>query len=146
MRRLDRLISELCPDGVGFASLGDVAEIVRGSGLTKNDLLESGIGCIHYGQIYTRYGTFADKTISFVSENLADKLKKVYPDNLIMAVTSENYEDVCKTVAWLGKESIVTGGHTAIIRHNQNPKYLAYYFQTSDFSQQKRKIAHGTKL
>ena len=67
-------------------------------------------------------------------------------DDIVMAVTSENIEDVCKCVAWLGNESIAVGGHTAIIHHNQNAKYLAYYFHTSMFFSQKRKLAHGTKV
>ncbi len=63
-----------------------------------------------------------------------------------MAVTSENIEDVCKCVAWLGDDDIAISGHTAIIHHNQNPKYLAYYFHTSMFFNQKKKLAHGTKV
>ncbi len=39
--------------------------------------------------------------------------------DIIMAVTSENVEDVCKCVAWLGKEDIAVSGHTAIIHHSQ---------------------------
>jgi type I restriction enzyme S subunit len=49
-------------------------------------------------------------------------------------------------LAWLGDETIVTGGHATIFKNNQNPKYLAYYFQTKDFFDQKRKIAKGTKV
>ena len=63
-----------------------------------------------------------------------------------MAVTSENVEDVCKCVAWLGNEEVAVSGHTAIIHHNQEPKYLAYYFHTSMFFKQKEKLAHGTKV
>ena len=63
-----------------------------------------------------------------------------------MAVTSENVEDVCKCVTWLGDEDIVVSGHTAIIHSSINPKYLAYYFHTSMFLKQKRKLAHGTKV
>ena len=37
-----------------------------------------------------------------------------------MAVTSENLEDICKCVAWLGEEKVAISGHTAIIKHNQN--------------------------
>ena len=63
-----------------------------------------------------------------------------------MAVTSENIEDVCKCVAWLGNEDIAVSGHTAIIHHNQNAKYLSYFFHTKMFFEQKRKYAHGTKV
>ena len=63
-----------------------------------------------------------------------------------MAVTSENVDDVCKCVAWLGDEEIAVSGHTAIIHHSQNAKYLSYYFHTSNFFTQKKKLAHGTKV
>lgn len=63
-----------------------------------------------------------------------------------MAVTSENVEDVCKCVAWLGKENIAVSGHTAIIHHQQNAKYLSYYFHTAMFYSQKARLAHGTKV
>ena len=63
-----------------------------------------------------------------------------------MAVTSENVEDVCKCVAWLGNENIAVSGHTAIIHSTQNAKYLAYYFCTSMFFEQKKRYIHGTKV
>lgn len=126
--------------------LGDIGSIVRGNGLQKRDFTEEGVGCIHYGQIYTKYGMATEKTISFVEESLAEKLRKVETGDIIFAVTSENIEDLCKCVVWLGEEEIVTGGHTAILKHNQNSKFLAYYFQTKSFHSQKRKLATGTKV
>ena len=67
-------------------------------------------------------------------------------NDIVMAVTSENVEDVCKCTAWLGNEDIAVSGHTAIIHHNQNAKYLSYYFHSSMFSAQKKRLAHGTKV
>ena len=46
----------------------------------------------------------------FVSTDLAPNLTQVYPTDLVLACTSENIEDVCKTVAWLGEDIVVTGG------------------------------------
>lgn len=68
------------------------------------------------------------------------------PNDIIMAVTSENIEDVCKCTVWVGDEDIAVSGHTAIIHPSINSKYLAYYFQTTMFFKQKRKLAHGTKV
>ena len=132
--------------GVEFKALGEVGTLIRGSGLQKNDFIEDGVGCIHYGQIYTYYGTYTDKTKSFVSQELAKSLKKVNKGDLVITSTSENIEDVCKAVAWLGEDEIVTGGHATILKHNENPKYLSYYFRTASFSNQKRKYAKGTKV
>lgn len=131
---------------VEWKTLGQVGEFVRGNGLQKKDFTESGVGCIHYGQIYTYYGTYTDKTKSFVSPELAKKLKKVNKGDLIITNTSENFEDVCKTVAWLGDYEIVTGGHATIFKHKENSKFLAYYTQTAAFFNEKKKYAQGAKV
>jgi type I restriction enzyme S subunit len=146
MSKIDDLIAEYCPDGVERKPLGAIAKLYRGNGLQKKDFTDKGIGCIHYGQIYTRYDTFTSQTISFVDKKLADKLLKVHPNDLIVTATSENLEDVCKAVAWLGGSDIVTGGYSIVVRHHQNAKYLSYYFQTLDFFQRKRAYVHGTKV
>lgn len=38
-----------------------------------------------------------------ITQTAADKSKFAEPNDIIMAVTSENIEDVCKCVAWTGK-------------------------------------------
>lgn len=143
---IQRLIHEMCPDGVPMVALGKIGSLVRGNGLQKKDFVDHGIGCIHYGQIYTRFGLFTDKTLAYVSESLANKLTPVESGNLVIACTSENVEDVCKCVAWLGDQTIVTGGHAVVFKHSQNPKYIAYCFTSEDFQMQKRKYAFGAKV
>ena len=126
--------------------LGDIATLVRGNGLPKSDFAESGVGCIHYGQIYTYYRNAADKTISFVSEETAQKLKQVEMNDIIITNTSENVDDVCKAVVWEGDENIVTGGHATIIKGLPVPRFFAYYTQTNAFRRVKMKLATGTKV
>ncbi|ADJ25559.1 restriction modification system DNA specificity domain protein [Dehalogenimonas lykanthroporepellens BL-DC-9] len=133
-------------DDVEWKTLGEVGTLIRGNGLQKKDFVEEGVGCIHYGQVYTYYGTSTNATKSFVSPELANILKKVNKGDLVITSTSENIDDVCKAVAWLGEDEIVTGGHATILKHHENPKYLSYYFQTTSFSEQKRKYAKGTKV
>ena len=132
--------------GVAFVRLGDIATITRGGNFQKKDFEASGMPCIHYGQMYTHFGIYADTVLTYLSEDVFAKSKTAKPNDIVMAVTSENVEDVCKCVAWLGDEKIAVSGHTAIIRHNQNAKYLSYFFHTRQFFDQKRKLAHGTKV
>lgn len=133
--------------GVRWATLGEAGKLVRGNGLQKKDFIEEGYPCIHYGQIYTYYGTFTDKTKSFVSHELAEKLKKAQTGDVIITNTSENIEDVGKSVVWCGSGEIVTGGHATIFKPKLvSGKYFAYYTQTSAFYSEKRKYAKGTKV
>lgn len=131
---------------VEWKTLGEVGEFIRGNGLQKKDFTETGVGCIHYGQIYTHYGISAVETKSFVSPELAFKLKKAKKGDLIIAATSENVEDVCKAVAWLGDDEIAISGDAFIFTHNQNSKYISYFFQSIFFNDQKVKLTTGTKV
>lgn len=146
MSKLEELIEQLCSDGVEYKTLGDVATISRGGNFQKKDFTEQGKPCIHYGQIYTRYGLFTDKTLTFINDECFAKQKYAEPNDIIMAVTSENIEDICKCVAWLGTEKVAVSGHSAIIHHSLDPKYLAYFFHSQHFFNQKRRLAHGTKV
>lgn len=146
MSQIDDLVKQLCPDGVPVKRLSEVGRFVRGNGLPKTDFTESGVGAIHYGQIYTYYNTWTTETISFVSPETAARLAKVEPGDVIITNTSENLEDVGKSIAWLGSEQIVTGGHATIFKHSQNPKFIAYWFQSPEFFAQKKKRATGAKV
>ena len=148
----DQLLNFLQPPplnvNVEWKTLGEVAELIRGNGLSKKDFSEFGIPAIHYGQIYTYYGNETEETLSFVSPETAKKLQKVYPGNIVITNTSENIEDVCKSVLYSGNVEAVTGGHATIIRPKDYilSKYLVYYTLTLDFFTQKKRLAKGTKV
>lgn len=146
MSRVDDLIAEHCPAGVPFKTLGEVGRFVRGNGLQKKDFVDDGFPCIHYGQIYTHYGTSATVTKSFIAPDLAARLKQAETGDLVITTTSENIDDVCTAVAWLGEGPIAIGGHSCVFQHTLDPMYAAYYFQTEQFEVQKRKFVTGTKV
>ena len=138
---------ELFGGVVQWVKLIDLGELIRGNGLQKKDFTETGVPAIHYGQIYTYYGTFATKTKSFVSPELAKKLKKAKYGDVLIAGTSENLKDVMKPLGWLGSE-IAFSGDMFAFRPNKrvNTKYLTYILQTERFYKFKEKYAQGTKV
>jgi len=95
---------------------GGLGELVRGNGLQKKDFTESGIPAIHYGQIYTYYGLSTKETKSFVSPDLAKQLKKVDKGDVVITNTSENLEDVGKSLVYHGDRQAVTDGHATILK------------------------------
>ncbi|WP_296242669.1 MULTISPECIES: restriction endonuclease subunit S [unclassified Psychrobacter] len=126
-------------------TLGDIGEFIRGNGIQKKDLVEAGFPAVHYGQIFTRYGFSAVQAFTFISDELAKKSRIAQKSDLLIATTSENDEDVLKSIAWLG-EKVAISGDMMLFRHGQNVKYLAYYFQTDDFQKQKIKFITGAKV
>ena len=126
--------------------LGDVCEMIKGNGVQKADFVDEGVGCIHYGQIYTHYGSFTYTTNKFVSKETFEKARKASKGDIIMTDTSENVEDICKSVAYLGEEDIAVSNHALILKHKQNPKFLSFSTQTNSFFNQKRKVVVGVKF
>ena len=129
-----------------LTTLGEIGKFTRGNGLQKKDFREKGKPVIHYGQIYTQYGFSTDKTISFAEENIFSKLRKAKPNDILIATTSENIEDVAKSTVWLGNEEVGFSGDMYSYSTNENSKYIAYYFQTAGFQKQKERKVTGTKL
>ena len=127
-------------------TLGNIGKFTRGNGLQKSDFRYIGSPVIHYGQIYTKYGFAIDKTVSYADDKVFAKLRKAKPNDILIATTSENIEDVGKCVVWLGNEEVGFSGDMYSYSTNENSKYIAYYFQTLQFQRQKEKKVTGTKL
>lgn len=140
----ERLMSP--KEGWTVNTLGEIGTFTRGSGLQKSDLRDAGFPCIHYGQIHTFYNLAAYKTKSFCDENYAKKLKKGKTGDLLIATTSEDVEACCKAVAWLGDSEVAYSTDSYCYSHDQDPKFMAYLFQTEMFAKQKRMAATGAKV
>src|SRR6185312_17319971 len=139
-------MEQLSRDGVEFKPLGSAGVFIRGNGLQKKDFSESGVGCIHYGQIHTHYGVWATETITFVPPTLAKRLRYAQTGDLVVATTSEDDEAVGKAVAWLGDNDIAVSSDAYIYRHSLDPKFVAYFFQSEQFRSQKKPHITGTKV
>ena len=126
--------------------MGEVGEFIRGNGLQKSDLVESGARAIHYGQIHTTYGVWATRTNSFVSKEKARKLRKAQPGDLVIVTTSEDDDAVAKAVAWIGQGEVAVSGEIHVFQHSLHPKYVAYFFLTDRFQRSKKRYITGTKV
>ncbi|RTL43631.1 MAG: restriction endonuclease subunit S [Candidatus Melainabacteria bacterium] len=129
-----------------WTTLSEVGKFTRGRRFTNNDFVESGVGCIHYGEIYTHYGLSATETKSFLNPELAATLRRAKKGELVIAGTGESVEDIGKAVAWLGDDEVAVHDDCYIFSHSLNPKYMAYFFQSSHFNEQKVKHAAGAKM
>lgn len=142
----DQLLDLEGKDSKDIHLLGEFCEMIKGNGVQKVDFVDEGIGCIHYGQIYTHYGSFTYTTNKFVPKEVFDKARKASKGDIIMTDTSENVEDICKSVAYLGDDDIAVSNHALIIKHKQNPKFISFSTLTKSFFNQKRKYAYGVKV
>jgi len=146
MSRVTDLLGELCPTGVKLKALGEVGDLIRGRRFTKDDVVPVGLASIHYGEIYTRYGTSTTTTFSRVQADLAPQLRFARPGDVVIAAVGETVEDVGKAVAWLGDGDVAVHDDCFIFRHSLDPKFVSYCFQTSMLNAQKTKYVARAKV
>lgn len=138
MNKLNELIQQFCPDGVEYKTLGEIAtDIYRGSGIKREQVTVSGIPCVRYGEIYTTYGIWFDKCVSHTDVSLISGPKYFEHGDILFAITGESVEDIAKSCAYVGHEKCLAGGDIVVLKHAQNPKYLAYALSTLDARKQK---------
>lgn len=127
-------------DGVLWKKLGDIAtEIYRGAGIKRDEVTEKGIQCVRYGEIYTSYNIWFDTCISHTIENKIASKKYFEKGDILFAITGESVEEIAKSCAYVGDEKCLAGGDIVVMKHKQNPKYLAYALATTNAQMQKSK-------
>lgn len=131
---------------VRWTTMAEVGEFFRGRRFTKNDLDADGLACIHYGDIYTQYGTATTATASHVRSDMASTLRFAKHGDLVIAGVGETVEDVGKAVAWLGDGEVAIHDDCFAFRHSLNPKFVSYYFQTAAFHAEKNKFVARAKV
>lgn len=123
-----------------WMKLKDVAtQWYRGAGIKREEVSNEGMPCIRYGEIHTSYNIWFKDCISHTDE--AKQATKKYAEygDILFAITSEDIPLVGNSVAYLGKEKIMVGGDIVVMKHNQDPRYMAYALSTSDAIKQKGK-------
>ena len=125
---------------VEIVKLKDIAtEMYRGNGIKREEVRETGIPCVRYGEIYTEYGISFEKTKSYTDENLITNKKYIEYGYILFAITGESVEEIGKSTAYIGKEKCLVGGDILVMKHKQDPVYLSYVLSTENSQKQKSK-------
>lgn len=133
---------------VDWKSLDEIGEFQRGKRFVKTDLLSEGVPTIHYGEMYTHYGTWADKTKSFVSKELVEskKLRTAQKGDVVIVAAGETIEDIGQGTAWLGDEGVVIHDACFSYRSPLNAKYVSYFTRSRQFHDQIRRHISSGKI
>ena len=127
-------------EDVPIVKLGDIAtDIYRGSGIKRDEVLEEGIPCVRYGEIYTSYDISFRKCKSHTSVSVVKIPKYFEHGDIIFTITGESIEEIAKSIAYLGNDKCMAGGDTVVLKHNQEPRYMSYALSTTDAQSQKSK-------
>lgn len=129
-----------CGINVERKSLGEIAtDMFRGAGIKREQVTEDGTPCVRYGEIYTTYNISFDTCVSHTDAKKVPGKKYFEYGDILFAITGEKVDEIAKSCVYVGHEKCLAGGDIVVMKHNQNPKYIAYALSTTDAQMQKSK-------
>lgn len=126
--------------GAEYKTLKEIAtDMYRGAGIKRDEVTETGIPCVRYGEIYTTYNVLFDSCVSHTDETKQKSKKYFEYGDVLFAITGESVEEIGKSTVYLGNDKCLAGGDTVVMKHNENPKYIGYALSTTEAQMQKSK-------
>lgn len=127
-------------DDIPMVALKDIAtSIYRGTGIKRDQVTDDGIPCVRYGEIYTTYNTWFEECVSHTKLEYVPSPKYFEYGDILFAITGESVEDIAKSIAYVGHDKCLAGGDIVVMKHEQNPRYLAHVLNTTMAREQKSK-------
>ncbi len=132
------------PKGWKCTILGNLGQFLKGKGIAKSEVMEDGIPCVRYGEIYTNHNDYIKAFTSFTTQESANQSTKLEYGDILFAGSGETLEDIGKSVAFVDEFEAYSGGDIIILRgHNQDPKFLGFLLNTDFVSRQTFQLGQG---
>lgn len=111
-------------------TLGEVAKLSKGAGISKADIEESGATpCIRYGELYTEYAELISVVKSRTNLPVKD-LVLSRKNDVIIPASGETHIDIARA-ACVMEDGVALGGDLNIMRTKHNGVFLAYYLNNA---------------
>ena len=125
-------------------ALGSLGAFSKGRGIKRDDVQAKGMPCVRYGEIYTRYGDYVERPISYVSPTVAETALPIRSRDLLFAGSGETAEEIGMCVAFIGKQAVAGGDIIALRpRPGNDPVFLAGLLNQPPAQGQKARLAQG---
>lgn len=145
-KTLNKLISELCPDGAEYKSLSEFSTYKRGRGFKKND---KGAGCdpiIFYGELYTIYGNYINNIVSTTDRSIVNNPVIVNNNDIVLPISSTTKEAQIGKASLVKQDNVILGSDAIALYHDINPSYLMYCLNSNFFEVMKMRCVSGTTI
>jgi type I restriction enzyme, S subunit len=135
------------PEDWDVRSLGKLGIFLKGKGIAKKDLIEEGLPCIRYGEIYTVHSWIIKKFHSHITLETATQSAEIQKDDILFAGSGETVEDIGKAVAYLGQGKAYAGGDVIILRPmGVDSAFISACLDIETSHKQKRKLGQGNSV
>ncbi|MBR6935963.1 MAG: restriction endonuclease subunit S [Prevotella sp.] len=103
----------------------------RGRRFVRTDVVEEGQPCIHYGDMYTYYGLYANKANTHLPYDFPKKMRYAKKGDVVIVGAGENNEDIAVGLVWLGDEPAAVHDACYIYESDFEAMFLSYFLRSS---------------
>lgn len=132
--------------GNSVVRISELGTITRGKRFVREDIREAGQPCIHYGDMYTYYGTKARTTRTFLYADFPKKMRYAHKGDVVIVGAGENDYDIGVGLVWMGEEPVAVHDACYILEHEQVPMYISYYLRSNIYHQQLKQYVSSGKI
>lgn len=146
---MHRLLSgaERLPDFDGeweVKTLGEIGTFSKGSGIRRNELVEDGVPCVRYGELYTHHDNKVKEFASFVPRQIAEQAKRLKQGDLLFTASGETKKEIGMCAAYLKNREAYAGGDLIVLRpESECSEFLGYALNGVEAVNQKASMAQG---
>ena len=124
--------------------LGEIGVFSKGCGIRRDDVVDDGLPCILYGELYTRYHNYLTAPISRISSDVARTACPIKGGDLLFAGSGETAEEIGTCAAYLGCEQAFAGGDMIVLSpFGQSSMYLGHLMNHPLVAAQKARFGQG---
>ena len=136
------------PSDWTISHLGELGVFSKGKGILKEQVIEEGLPCVRYGEIYTTHDFIIKRFKSFINDDIAKESKEIKRGDILFAGSGETVEEIGKAVAYLGNEKAYAGGDVVILSttNGVDAECLSYVLETDFVRRQKRVLGQGNSV
>ena len=139
-------IQEGGAQSVTWMKMSEIGTFIRGKRFVRTDIINDGIPCIHYGDIYTYYGLYATQSKGRLRNELASKMRYAQKNDVVIVAAGENKEDIGIGLAWIGDEPAAVHDACFIFRSDLYPQYVSHYLRSDYYHKQIVKYVSEGKI
>jgi type I restriction enzyme S subunit len=128
--------------------LRQLGRLLKGSGGSKEDVVESGVPCVRYGDLYTTHDNFIHEARTRVTPARAHDYTPIQYGDILFAGSGETFEEIGKSAVSLIDGPAVCGGDLIILRpiEAMHPPFMGYVCDSEFSAKQKAMMGRGTTV
>lgn len=131
---------------IAWKAMGEIGTFIRGKRFVRTDIVDNGIPCIHYGDMYTHYGLYAYTTPGFINDEVAKKMRYANKNDVVIVAAGENKDDLGNALAWLGDEPAAVHDACFIFKSDMYPNFVSHVCRSLKYHKQVRMYANEAKI